>query len=158
MNAVFTPTMPRKKFVVLMAEDNDQDIAAVQYIWERDAISHPLYIVHNGEECLDYLYQRGSYSVPGSAPFPSLLLLDINMPKMDGIETLKMIRSDRMLRLLPVVMFTALKTAEYLKLSFDAGANAYIVKPKSVHELGEAMSIICRYWQMTDLPDIGQFV
>jgi len=74
----------KKPFVVLMAEDSDHDILATQRAWKKNHISNPLHIVRDGEECMDYLFQRGKYSIPDSAPKPGILLLDLKMPKMDG--------------------------------------------------------------------------
>lgn len=78
-----------KTFVVLIAEDNERDIVAIRRAWNKHHILNPLYIVNDGEECLDYLHQRGKYSEPNAAPCPGILLLDIKMPKMDGLAVLK---------------------------------------------------------------------
>ena len=86
--------MGKKPFVVLMAEDNEHDIVATRRAWKKYNIANPLHIVRDGEECLDYLHQRGKHSEPGSAPRPGILLLDIKMPKMDGLADMEHIRED----------------------------------------------------------------
>ena len=121
--------MDKNPFVVLMAEDNEHDVVATRRAWKKHNIANPLHIVWDGEECLDYLYQRGKYSEPGSAPRPGILLLDIKMPRMDGLAALKHIREDEKLRRLPVVILTTSKAEEDRFRSYDLGANAYVMKP-----------------------------
>ena len=121
--------MNNKTFIVLMAEDNQHDIVATKRAWKENNIANPLYIVRDGEECLDYLHQRGKYGEPDAAPRPGILLLDIKMPKMDGLAVLKHIREDQKLHRLPVVILTTSKAEEDRLKSYDLGVNSYIVKP-----------------------------
>jgi CheY-like chemotaxis protein len=145
--------MSKKTFVVLTAEDNQHDIVATKRAWKENNIANPLYIVRDGEECLDYLHQRGKYSEPGSAPRPGILLLDLKMPKMDGLAVLKQIREDQKLRRLPVVILTTSKAEEDRLKSYDLGANAYIVKPVGFQNLAEAVRTINLFWELVDLPE-----
>ena len=145
--------MNKKPFVVLMAEDNEHDIVATKRAWKENNIANPLYIVRDGEECLDYLHQRDKYSEPGSAPRPGILLLDIKMPKMDGLAVLSQIREDEKLHRLPVVILTTSKAEEDRLKSYDLGANAYIVKPVGFQNLAEAVRTINLFWQLVDLPE-----
>ena len=145
--------MNKKPFVVLMAEDNEHDIVATKRAWKQNNIANPLYIVRDGEECLDYLHQRGKYSEPGSAPRPGILLLDIKMPKMDGLAVLKQIREDEKLHRLPVVILTTSKAEEDRLKSYDLGANAYIVKPVGFQNLAEAVRTINLFWELVELPE-----
>lgn len=145
--------MSKKTFVVLMAEDNQHDIVATKRAWKENNIANPLYIVRDGEECLDYLHQRGKYSEPGSAPQPGILLLDIKMPKMDGLAVLKQIREDEKLHRLPVVILTTSKAEEDRLKSYDLGANAYIVKPVGFQNLAEAVRTINLFWELVELPE-----
>jgi len=141
-----------KLFAVLMAEDNEHDIIATKRAWKKNSIANPLYIVNDGEECLDYLKQRGKYSEPGSAPRPGVLLLDINMPKMDGITVLKHIREDEKLCRLPVIMVTTSQAEEDRLKSYDTGANAYIIKPVGFDNFSESIRAIHLFWQLAELP------
>jgi CheY-like chemotaxis protein len=109
--------MTNRPFVILMAEDNEHDIVATQRAWQKNNIANPLYIVNDGEECLDYLYQRGKYSEPNSAPRPGILLLDISMPKLDGLAVLEHIRNDETLHRLPVVIMT---TSQQKRIVYEA--------------------------------------
>jgi len=145
--------MSKKTFVVLMAEDSEHDIVATERAWKENNIANPLYIVRDGEECLDYLHQRGKYSEPGSAPRPGILLLDIKMPKMDGLAVLKQIREDQKLHRLPVVILTTSKAEEDRLKSYDLGANAYIVKPVGFQNLAGAVRTINLFWELVELPE-----
>jgi CheY-like chemotaxis protein len=145
--------MSKKTFVVLMAEDNQHDIVATKRAWKQNNIANSLYIVRDGEECLDYLHQRGKYSEPGSAPRPGILLLDIKMPKMDGLAVLKQIREDEKHHRLPVVILTTSKAEEDRLKSYDLGANAYIVKPVGFENLAEAVGTINLFWELVELPE-----
>lgn len=145
--------MSKKPFVVLMAEDNQHDIVATRRAWKRNRILNPLHVVNNGEECLDYLHQRGKYSEPGSAPRPGILLLDLKMPRMDGLAVLKHIREDEALRRLPVIVLTTSQEEEDRVRSYDLGANAYIVKPVGFQNFAEAVRTINVFWELVELPE-----
>ena len=147
--------MPQEPFVVLMAEDDEHDILATRRAWKKHHISNPLYIVNDGEECLDFLHRRGKYGEPGTAPRPGILLLDIRMPKMDGLAVLKHIRQDGQLRRLPVVILTTSRAEEDRLRSYDLGANAYIVKPVGFNNFSDAVRTINLFWQLVDLPQRG---
>ena len=144
--------MNKESFVVLMAEDDEHDIVATKRAWKKHHIANPLHIVKNGEECLDYLHQRGKYTEPGAAPRPGIVMLDIKMPKMDGLAVLKHIREDNGLRHLPVFILTTSKAEEDRSRSYDLGVNAYIVKPVGFDGFSEAVKTISLFWQLVDLP------
>lgn len=147
--------MDRKPFVILMAEDNEHDIIATKRAWEKYKISNPLYIVTNGEECLDYLYHRGKYSEPSSSPAPGVVLLDIRMPRMDGLTVLEHIRKDKKLHNLPVVILTTSQEESDRMKSYDTGANAYIIKPVGFSNFAEALKKINLFWELVELPFEG---
>jgi CheY-like chemotaxis protein len=147
--------MPNEPFVVLMAEDDEHDILATRRAWKKHHISNSLYIVNDGEECLDFLHRRGKYSEPEMAPRPGILLLDIRMPKMDGLGVLKHIREDKQLRRLPVIILTTSRAEEDRLRSYDRGANAYIVKPVGFKNFSDAVRTINLFWQLVDLPERG---
>jgi len=144
--------MSKESFVVLMAEDNEHDILATKRAWRRNQILNPLYFVRDGEECLDYLYQRGKYSEPDAAPKPGILLLDINMPKMDGLAVLKHIREDEELHRLPAIILTTSNAERDRLKSYDLGANAYIVKPVGFKNFSQAVKTINLFWELVELP------
>ncbi len=152
MNAV-QPFGTRKSFVVLMAEDGADDIMAIQRAWKKNNITNPLYVVNNGVECLDYLHRRGKFSDPHSAPRPDIILLDLKMPKMDGLTTLQRIREDKSLRRFPVIILTTSKLEEDRLKSYEYGANAYIRKPIRFSELLEITQKLNHFWELVELPE-----
>jgi CheY-like chemotaxis protein len=145
--------MAEKLFVILMAEDSEHDIVANKRAFKKNNILNPLYVVRDGEECLDYLHQRGKYSQPGTAPEPGILLLDIRMPKMGGLEVLEQLKADKKHRRLPVVVLTSSQEEEDRLKSYDLGANAYIVKPVGFDNFSQAIKTINLFWQLVDLPN-----
>ena len=145
--------MGKEPFVVLMAEDDEHDIVATKRAWKKHHVANPLYIVNDGEACLDYLYGKGKYGEPGAAPRPGIVLLDIKMPKLDGLSVLKQIRGDKALRRLPVIILTTSKAEEDRFRSYDLGANAYIVKPVGFDNFSQAVRTINLFWQLVELPD-----
>jgi CheY-like chemotaxis protein len=146
--------MENKHFVVLMAEDNKHDIIATKRAWKESNIANPLHIVNDGEECLDYLYQRGKFSEQGSAPRPGLLLLDIKMPKMDGLEVIKRIRESEEFHRLSIVVLTTSKSEEDKIASYDLGVNAYVQKPVGFEGLVKAIKTINLFWELVELPKL----
>jgi len=144
--------MGTKPFVVLMAEDDEHDVVATKRAWKKHNIANPLYVVNDGEECLDFLHRRGKYSDPAKAPRPGIILLDIKMPKMDGLAVLRHIRQDGGLRRVPVVVLTTSKREEDQLKSYDLGANAFVVKPVGFSNFSEAVRTINLFWQLVELP------
>lgn len=144
--------MAKEPFVVLMAEDDEHDVIAVNRAWKKNKIANPLYIVPDGEECLDYLHQRGKYENPEDAPRPGILLLDIKMPKMDGLTVLKHIRESEKFNRLPVVILTTSKDEEDRLKSYDLRVNAYIIKPIGFDNFSEAVKTINLFWELVELP------
>ncbi len=146
--------MEKPSFIALMAEDNKHDIIATRRAWQENKIANTLHVVNDGEECLDYLYQRGKYSDPKSAPKPGILLLDINMPKMNGHEVLDQIRGEPRFCNLPVIVLTTSKAEEDRVRSYDLGATAYIKKPVGFENLSHAVKTINLFWEMVELPTL----
>jgi len=108
----------------------------------------------DGEELMDYLCRRGKFSDPESAPRPGLILLDLNMPKKDGREALKEIKSDPDLKQIPIVVLTTSKADEDIYRSYNLGVNSYITKPVSFEGLVEVMKALSLYWfEIVRLPD-----
>ena len=139
---------------VLLVEDDDDDVAIARRAFEKGRIGNPLYVVGDGEEALEYLRQTGRYSDPGAAPRPSLILLDLNMPRVDGREVLRIIKRDEDLRLIPVVVLTTSSDARDVLSCYRAGANTYVTKPLDFEEFLGAVMTIVRYWlHFAQLPD-----
>jgi CheY-like chemotaxis protein len=142
---------------IVIAEDDEDD-----YILTRDAFAESRLInnlvwVHDGEELLDYLTRHGEYAEPESSPRPALILLDLNMPRMDGREALERIKTDASLRSIPVVVLTTSRAEEDIVRSYDMGVNSFIQKPVSFSDFAQALSLLGTYWlEVVALPpEIG---
>lgn len=143
-----------KPITIVMAEDDPDDRLLAQEAMEECMLANSLYCVENGEELLDYLRRRGRFSEPGVAPRPGLILLDLNMPRMDGREALREIKADPELRSIPVVVLTTSKAEEDIVRSYDLGANSYVTKPVTFEGLVDVMKTLRRYWfEIIELPD-----
>lgn len=136
-----------------MADDDEEDLMLAKSALAACRLANDLYCVRNGEELLDYLYQRGNYTDPKMSPRPGLILLDLNMPRKDGREALREIKSNPDLRLIPIVILTTSKAEEDIYRTYDLGANSYITKPVTFNSLVEVMQGLGRYWfEIVDLP------
>jgi CheY-like chemotaxis protein len=135
-----------------MADDDDDDRMLAKDALAESRLANNLHFVEDGEELMDYLYQRGKYTQENS-PRPGLILLDLNMPKKDGREALKEIKSDPDFRQIPVVVLTTSKAEEDIYRSYDLGANSFITKPVTFGSLVVVMRTIGKYWfEIVDLP------
>jgi CheY-like chemotaxis protein len=143
----------KEPITILMAEDDPDDRLLAQEALEEARLANDLHFVHNGEALMDYLYRRGDYRGPDSAPRPGLILLDLNMPRKDGRQALKEIKADPALRRIPVVILTTSKAAEDVLRSYDLGASAYITKPVTFASLVEVMKVLGKFWfEIVKLP------
>ena len=146
-----------KPAVILLAEDDPGDQELTRRALEHSRIRNELYIVEDGEEALDYLFRRGKYENPTSSPKPDLMLLDLNMPKMDGKQLLKQMRADPTLRRIPVVALTTSRQESDIIRTYDLGANSYIVKPVDMDQFINAIKVLKDYWfQIVVLPPRGE--
>ena len=142
-----------RPIVILLADDDEEDRMLAAGALEESRVVNDLRFVEDGEELLDYLYRRGAYSEPGSAPTPGLILLDLNMPRKDGREALREIKAHPELRRIPVVVLTTSKAEEDIYRTYDLGANSFITKPVSFEGLVAVMRDIGRYWiEIVELP------
>lgn len=146
--------MPHRKIVtILMADDDMDDREFARTAMQESRLMNELRFVEDGEELLDYLYRRGAYSDPKSSPRPGLILLDLNMPRKDGREALREIKSDPALRQIPVVVLTTSKAEEDILRSYDLGANCFISKPVTFDGLVEVVKVLDKHWfQIVELP------
>jgi CheY-like chemotaxis protein len=131
---------------VLMADDDADDRMLARDAWEESRPASELEFVEDGEQLLDYLRHRGRYSGTGAAPLPNIILLDLNMPKKDGREALREIKSDPLLRKIPVIVLTTSRADEDVARSYDLGVNSFIVKPARFESLVEVMRCLAEYW------------
>jgi CheY-like chemotaxis protein len=143
--------------VILMADDDPDDRMFAREALEESRVLNELRFVEDGEELLEYLNRTGRYTEPGSAPRPGVILLDLNMPRMDGREALAAIKSKPSLRRIPVVILTTSRTEEDIVHSYDLGVNSFITKPVTFEGLVEVMKALGRYWiEIVELPSDRQ--
>ncbi len=131
---------------ILMADDDEEDCMLTKKAFEKSRVANRLYFVHDGEELLDYLYLRGKYEDPASAPRPGVILLDLNMPRMDGREALEIIKKDDELRKIPIIILTTSKDEEDIHRTYGLGANSFISKPVDFQSMIEVVETFNKYW------------
>ncbi|WP_375507134.1 response regulator [uncultured Nostoc sp.] len=137
---------------ILMADDEDDGILVREALAESQ-LPIELYIVSNGEQLIDYLYHRGGYANNRSLPHPDLILLDLNMPRIGGLEALKEIKTDPQLRRISVVILSTSRREEDIYNTYDLGANSFITKPVTFASLVEVMKTLVKYWfEIVKLP------
>ena len=142
-----------KPITILLADDDEEDRMLACDALAESRLSNNIYCVTDGEDLMNYLHRRGKYTAPAAAPRPGVILLDLNMPKMDGREALREIKSDLKLRQIPVVVMTTSKSHEDIFHSYDLGASSFISKPVTFEGLIEVMKGLGRYWfEIIDLP------
>ena len=140
--------------VILMADDDEDDQLMARDAFETNRLHNVLYFVKDGIELMDYLRRQGNFSDPSSSPRPGLILLDLNMPLMDGREALKEIKSDSELHSIPIVVLTTSKAEEDIIKTYEYGVNSFITKPVTFQGLVEAIKQIGIYWfEIVELPD-----
>lgn len=143
----------REPVVILMADDDEDDRMLTADALAESRLANDLYFVEDGEQLMDYLLRRGRYSAPENSPRPGLILLDLNMPKMDGREALREIKADPSLRQIPVIVLTTSEAEEDIFSTYDLGANSFITKPVKFEGLVKIMKELSRYWfEIVELP------
>jgi CheY-like chemotaxis protein len=142
-----------KLITILIADDDEDDRLLMKRLLKQSRLYNDQRFVEDGEELLDYLYQRGPYSTAGAAPRPDLILLDLNMPKISGREALAEIKADPNLRTIPIVALTTSKIEKEIYRSYDLGANSFITKPVNFEAMVEIMRAVTSYWfSIVELP------
>jgi CheY-like chemotaxis protein len=142
---------------ILIAEDDEEDRMLASDALEESRLANPIYFVGDGVELLDFLFRRGKYSDPSTSPRPGLILLDINMPRMTGLEALRHIKEDPELRRIPVIILTTSRADEDIIRSYDLGVNSFISKPVSFEGLVAVMRLLGIYWfEIVDLAPAGE--
>ncbi len=142
--------MPRSdtiaRTILLMADDDPADCLLTEKALRKAQVTSPLYVVHDGAELMDYLKRRGEYADPEDAPRPSLILLDLNMPRVNGKEFLEQFRNEPDLRSIPVVILTTSDEERDIASSYELGANAYMVKPAAFDDMVSVARIVKAHW------------
>lgn len=137
---------PAQPVTILLVEDNLEDIEITQRAFAKGRVKNDLIVVRDGEEALDYLYQRGPYQGPSSAPRPGMILLDLSLPKVGGLEVLRHIKQDDALKTIPVVILTASQREQDIVNSYAFGVNTYIEKPVEFDNFLRVIRAVQNYW------------
>jgi CheY-like chemotaxis protein len=139
---------------ILLVEDDPKDVELTLAALDEYHLANEVVIVADGEQALDYLYYRGKYA-QRDRENPAVLLLDLKMPKVDGLEVLKQIKSDEQLKLTPVVVLTSSREEKDVVDSYKLGVNAYVVKPVDFHEFVDAIKELGAFWAVVNQPPPG---
>jgi CheY-like chemotaxis protein len=134
--------------IILLVEDNPDDEELTVRALKKNNVTNELAIARDGVEALDYLFGTGAYAGRDATVVPGLVLLDLKLPKMDGLEVLRRIRADERTRRMPVVVLTSSKEEQDVIRSYDLGANSYIRKPVDFNQFTEAVRQLGLYWLM----------
>jgi len=136
---------------ILLVEDSPEDVELTMSALAEYNVSNKIQVARDGEEALDFIFCRGPFAARPADP-PLVILLDIKLPKIDGLEVLRRVRTDPSTRHVPVVMMTSSREGPDIQTSYELGANAYVVKPLSFGEFSEAVRRIGMFWILTNEP------
>jgi CheY-like chemotaxis protein len=139
---------------ILLIEDDPKDVELTLTALEEYHLANEVVVARDGEEALDYLYRRGTFA-ERSNDNPAVLLLDLKLPKVDGLEVLQQVKSDEKLRLIPVVVLTSSHEEKDMVASYRLGVNAYVVKPVDFHEFVNAIKELGVFWAIINQPPPG---
>jgi CheY-like chemotaxis protein len=139
---------------ILLVEDDPKDVELTLTALEEYKLANEVVVARDGEEALDYLYRRGTFATR-STDNPAVLLLDLKLPKVDGLEVLQQIKADAKLKLIPVVVLTSSHEERDMVTSYKLGVNAYVVKPVDFHEFVNAVKELGIFWALVNEPPPG---
>jgi CheY-like chemotaxis protein len=139
---------------ILLVEDNANDIELTLAAFEENNLANEVVVVRDGAEALDYLYRRGIFRMRGLGN-PAVVLLDLKLPKVDGLQVLQQIKADPEMKAIPVVMLTSSREEQDLVQSYNLGVNAYVVKPVDFAEFIQAMNKVKVFWALLNQPPPG---
>ena len=144
--------MEQMSKTILLIEDNPDDEKLMLRAFKRNNMLNPIVVARDGIEALDFLFARGAYTGRNGSPLPTLIVLDLKLPKLDGLGVLKALRGDERTRLIPVVILTSSKEEQDLIQGYALGANSYVRKPVDFSEFVEAVRVLGIYWLMMNQP------
>ncbi len=138
---------------ILLVEDDHRDVELTLAALEEQNLANQVFVLHDGAQALDYLYHRGKFT-DRSGSNPVLILLDLKMPKVDGLEVLKIVKADEQLKTIPVVMLTSSRETPDLTECYKHGVNAYVVKPVDFSNFMKAVSQLGIFWAAINNPPL----
>ena len=138
--------------VILLVEDNPDDEALTLRALQKNKITNEVVVAHDGVQALDYVFGTGAYAGRDTSVAPQIILLDLKLPKIDGLEVLRRLRSDPRTKLTPVVILTSSNEERDLLAGYDFGANSYVRKPVDFDQFAEAVRYLGLYWLVLNQP------
>ena len=144
----------RSQIKILLVEDDDGHAKLIQRGLRKAGLINPIIRVSDGQEAMDYLHQEGEFDKDEPTVSPHIILLDINMPRLDGIEVLQRVKSDTRLKPLPVIMLTSTDTQEEIDRCYRLGCSGYVAKPVDISSLGEKLKRLGMFLEIVELPDL----
>jgi CheY-like chemotaxis protein len=145
----------QEQIKILLVEDDDGHARLIERNLRKVSLINPIDRVADGQEAIDYLTNQGRYTDRRQYPHPKLILLDINLPRLDGIEVLERIKGDPNLRALPVIMLTSTDTQAEIDRCYRAGASGYVAKPVNISSLGEKLNRLGMFLEIVELPQVA---
>jgi len=139
---------------ILLVEDDPKDVELTLTALEEYNLANEVIVARDGEEALEYLYSRGKFKTRSSGN-PAVVLLDLKLPKVDGLEVLKQVKSEEKLRMIPIVVLTSSKEEKDMVASYKLGVSAYVVKPVDFHEFVNAIKELGVFWAVINEPPPG---
>jgi CheY-like chemotaxis protein len=137
---------------ILLVEDNPRDVEMTMRALKKHNLANKVHVVKDGAEALDYLFATGAYANRDRNPVPKVVLLDLKLPKVSGLEVLKKVKSDERTQTIPVVVLTSSQEEKDMIESYRLGVNSYIVKPVDFDKFVEAVSEVGLYWLLINKP------
>jgi CheY-like chemotaxis protein len=145
-----------RQLTVLLVEDNPRDVRLTQRAFQQAGLPHDLRVVRDGDEALAYLHREGAYKETETAPRPDVILLDLNLPRMGGHELLRKVKQDSRFKQVPIIVLTTSERPDDVRLAYDAGANAYLLKPVEFSRFTEVIGQLGKFWlEIVELPPEG---
>jgi two-component system, response regulator len=148
--------MPENAVEILLVEDNPRDVELTLHVFQRHHLSNCIHVVRDGAEALDFLFCTGAYAERNIHQAPKVMLLDLKLPKVDGLEVLRRIKADARTRTIPVVVLTSSREEPDIAESYHLGVNSYIVKPVDFEQFTEAVRLLGMYWLLLNQPPLSK--
>jgi CheY-like chemotaxis protein len=139
---------------ILLVEDNQTDVELTIRALKKHNLTNRIFVVKDGEEALDFLFRQGVYSKRETTNSPKIIFLDLKLPKVDGLEVLKKVKTDERTKIIPVVVLTSSREERDIVESYKLGVNSYIVKPVDFDKFVESVSQIGLYWLLLNQPPL----